>query len=142
MKKYFLVQQPPLSEKYRLLVDEISDNSCFGFTADLDKIKYNRELLGEEIDLELTVKTIISNNGTTAVFPLGCFITILEIRKDEKEGRMTFFDYDLGTGKEEISDLIKNQYSDKIAKEWFRIYNLLKINFTDEYDKFELIKPN
>jgi hypothetical protein len=38
MEKHFLIEQPPLSAKYKLLVDDMSEKRNFGVTTDIDKI--------------------------------------------------------------------------------------------------------
>ncbi len=141
MEKHFLVEQPPISAKYRLLVDELSENETFGFTNDIDKIAYNRNILGSDFNQVLSIKLLLPEKGASTVFSIGRFIVVLEIGKDEKDGKMHFFDFNIDTDNLDISTQIKQQFSENIASAWFKNYYLLRSEFLEESDRFELFKP-
>jgi len=140
MKKQFLVLQPPLTDKYRLLVDDISDNETFGTATDIDKIRYNIRMLGDSFNMDLTIKNMFTKEGITGVFPLGRFITILQMKKDETEGRMTFFDFDNDIPF--IRPFISSIFSENVFKQWTEIHDLLQSEFSDEDDLFVLFRPD
>ena len=139
MEKQFLVPQPPLTEKYRLLVDDMSDNETFGTATDINKIRYNIKLLGDNFDMDLTIKNMFTKEGITGVFPIGRFITILQLKKDETEGRMTFFDFDIDITL--VKPIISAMYSENVVKEWTKVQDLLLLELSDEDDLFELFRP-
>ena len=139
MEKQFLVPQPPLTDKYRLLVDDISDNETFGTATDINKIKYNIKLLGDNFNMDLTIKNMFTKEGITGVFPIGRFIAILQLKKDETEGRMTFFDFDIDITL--VKPIISAMYSENVVKEWTKVQDLLLLELSDEDDLFELFRP-
>lgn len=142
MEKNFIVPQPPVTEKYRLLVDDMSEKRNFGFTSDIDKIRYNKNILGDDFNMDLTIKNMFTDEGITSVFPIGCFITVLQLKKDETEGKMTFFDFDIDTDKAGLRDILKQQFSENIVNAWFDVYDLLRSDFSEEDDLFELFRPD
>ncbi|MGE0079621.1 MAG: hypothetical protein AB7S48_17300 [Bacteroidales bacterium] len=142
MKKHYLVQQPPLTEKYTFLVDNISNNKNWGRTTDIDKIEYNRNLLGDDLNIDIKINLLFTEKGLTTVIPLGRFITIIQIREDENEGAMTFFDFDIEHPIEELKELISKTFSENITKEWIKVYETLKSEFKDEDDIVRLEKPD
>ena len=141
MEKHFLVLQPPFAEKYSFLVDDISNKSNWGSTTDIDKINYNRKLLGEDFNIDIKVNLLLSEKGGTSVLPLGRFITIIQLREDENMGRMTFFDFDTSGSKTEIEQMLKTAYSENIVDAWFKVYDILKKEFQEEDDNVALLKP-
>ncbi len=142
MKKHFIVSQPPLTSKYQMLVDDMSEKRNFGWTNDIDKIEYNKKLLGEEFNMELTIKNMFTDEGISSVFPVGAFITVLQMRKDEKEGKMTFMDYDTDMTEDELRNLLLGVFSENITNSCINVYRVLRENFTKEDDTVELLVPN
>jgi hypothetical protein len=140
MEKYFLIQQPPITEKFRLLVEEMSENEKFGFTSDIDMIKYNINLLGSDFKKDLTIKNMFTDKGITTVFPIGSFITVLELKKDETEGKMTFFDFDIEISS--IKPILKATFSENIVNQFVNIHNLFESDFSEDDDLFVLFRPN
>ncbi len=138
MEKYFLILQPPNADKYRLLVDDISDNKTFGTTDDIHKVRYNRRLFGENFNMDIDIRLPLTDEGLTYVFPVGRFITILRLKKDESEGSMYFFDFNTFNDKSVIQSTLQKDFSERLLKEWFNIYDQLCSGFSDEEDVFEL----
>ena len=141
MKKYFLIPQPPITEKFTFLVDDISEKKNWGLTEDIDKIEYNRKLLGENFNVDLKVNLLMSEKDVTNIFTLGNFITVLEMREDQKEGRMTFFDCVMDMPKDELKYMIGEVFSKNIVEEWIKFYDLLNLDFSEENDIVDLFKP-
>ena len=141
MKPYFLIEQPPLSEKFRLVVSELTETKNFGFTSNIDKIEYNLNILGTEFKDKFDLHNLFSEDGLTSVFQLGKFISVLERNKAKTKGKMTFFDFmNIGETSEGLKDLLKIQFSENIINEWFRIYYLMSSEFDESDDIFELIE--
>ncbi|MFC6098359.1 hypothetical protein ACFPVY_17055 [Flavobacterium qiangtangense] len=141
MKKYYFINQPPIVKKFTLLVDDITESENWGTTTDLEKIEYNRQIFGEDIDIDVQIRQCLTDEGTTAVFSFGRFITIFQIRKDSKKGRMTFFDFQTDFTRKELEGLLQPLYSENIVKAWFKAYDVLVENFTELNDLAELYKP-
>lgn len=142
MEKYYLISQPPFAEKFTFLVDDITDSKNWGMTTDLEKIKYNRKIFGEDIDVDIQIRQCLADEGTTTVFSFGRFIVIFQIRKDSKNGRMTFFDFETDLTREEIEMKLKPVYSENIVRAWFKSYDILVENFTSINDLAVLLKPD
>jgi len=143
MKKYYIVQQPPLAEKYTFLVDDVSEVVNYGLATDMDKINYNRKIMGESFNIDIKVGLLMAESkGATFVFDLGRFVTVLELRADEKEGEMAFYDYDVNATREELNKILVERYSQNIANEWFRIQKELLEDFIPEDDVVRLHKPD
>lgn len=141
MKKYFLVEQPPISSKYRLLVDDINETETFAMTQDIDKVLYNRHVLGHDLNITLEMYTALSSDGMTVVLPVGRYVTIWQISKDEKTQSILFVDYDTGLSFREVSQRggIESPYSDNVYNEFGRIESLMKAGFKNEDDIIELV---
>ena len=142
MEKYYLIEQPPLAEKYTFLVDDISDKVNYGRTTDIDKINYNRKIMGEKFDIDVKVGLLMAESkGSTFVFDLGQFICVLGLRADQKEGKMTFFDCVIDMPKNDINKMLVNAYSQNIANEWFKVQERLLADLSPETDIVRLHKP-
>jgi hypothetical protein len=92
--------------------------------------------------MDLDIKNLLTYEGVSSVCPLGCFITILQLRKDELVGKMTFFDFDVDIEKSDIKSLLQQEFSVNIMEAWLNIYHVLKNEFRDEDDVFELVQPS
>lgn len=142
MEKYYLIEQPPLAEKYTFLVDDISDKVNYGRATDIDKINYNRKIMGEKFNIDVKVGLLMAESkGSTFVFDLGQFICVLELRADQKEGKMTFFDCVIDMPKSDINKMLVDAYSQNIANEWFKVQERLLANLSPETDIVRLHKP-
>ena len=143
MKKYFKISQPPLTAKYTFLVDDINEMRNWGMTTDIDKIEYNRDLLGDDFNIDIKIKLLLTKKGGgTFVIPIGRYITVFEIREDENEGRMTFFDFTFGATREELQIMLEIGYSETIVNEWLKCYDLMSLEFTSSSDTVVLLKPS
>lgn len=142
MHKHFHIEQPPLTDKYRLLVDEINETATFAMTLDIDKVWYNRKIIGDDMSILLETYTALSDKGTTVLQPLGRYITIWQISKDEKMQRVWFIDHESKVSFREIGKQIMDDYfSDNVYNEFERIQGLLRSSFTADLDIVELILP-
>ena len=141
MEKKYLIAQPPAAEKFTFLVDEITDSGNWGIAKDIDKINYNRRLFEEEINIDIEIKNAFSQKGVTFVFSFGRFIVITELRKDFKNGRMTFFDFQTSFSQSEIRKLLGDAYSDNVVEAWLDCLDDLNTNFSIFDDIALLQKP-
>jgi hypothetical protein len=141
MEKYYLINQPPIAQKFTLLVDDITESGNWGMATDVDKIKYNREVIGKDIDIDIEIRQSLAETGTTSVFSFGRFIVVLEIRKDSKKGRMSFFDFQVDLTIDEIKKSLVPVYSETIINAWFKSFYVLKENFSEINDLAEILKP-
>ena len=143
MKKFFLIEQPPISEKYRMLVDKLSEVKNFGYTNNIEKIEYNLNIIGKDFSDRVDIHNLFTDKGITTVFPLGTYIVVLEMKKDKTKGKMSFFDFDNIEDISKVRGLLEMEFSEYIISEWFRIYYLLESGFSEEEDLVELIvEPN
>lgn len=125
MKKEYLVLQPPFAEKYTFLVDDMDKNSMCGVTTDIEKVSYNLRLLGTDFNLNREIQTALSDKGISFVYPIGRFVTIIKIRKDEKEGNMMFCDFEAGESIDSIRDMIKKSFSENIFNKWVELQDIM-----------------
>ena len=143
MKKHFLIAQPPLASNYTFLVDEINELHNWGMATDIGKVEYNRDLLGDEFNIDLKIKLLFTKKGCTFVVPIGRFITIMKIRDDENEGSMTFFDFDVEASRGALEVMLEEVgYSVAIVNEWLKCYDLMHLEFKAENDNVVLLKPD
>jgi len=69
MKKYYIIEQPPISDKYTFLVDNISNKVNYGLTTDIEKINYTIKVIGENFNIDVKIGLLISQSkGSTFVF--------------------------------------------------------------------------
>jgi hypothetical protein len=143
MKKHFLISQPPLTEKYSFLVDDINQFGNWGVATDIDKIEYNRNLLDDDFNIDIKIKMLFTQKGMTFVVPIGRFITIVKIRADEKEGSMTFLDFDTGYSRGAMEVILEEAgYSVSIVNDWLKYYDFMLSEFSAEQDNVVLLKPD
>lgn len=141
MQKHFIVSQPPVTEKYRLLVDDMSQNRNFGYTNDLDKVRYNRNLINESFNQDISIKNLFSTGGVTAALALGRFITIVSINKEETQARMTMFDFNTDMSEDELRHTFSLTLSENVVDSCMKIHKELRSDFLEEDDIFELFLP-
>jgi hypothetical protein len=139
MKKRFLIEQPPISNKYKLIVDKLTPNENFGYTNDIDKIEYNLDIIGKDFNERFDIHNLFSNKGTTCVIDVGRFIVILGKNKNKSKGKMSFFDFKKLGSISEIRSFLEMEFSERIIEEWFKVYYLLVSEFEESEDLVELI---
>ncbi|MEM7085239.1 MAG: hypothetical protein AAF489_03605 [Bacteroidota bacterium] len=141
MNKHYLLKQPPLAEKFTFLVDVITDDGNYGLATDIDKVNYNRQLIGE-LNKDVKIGLLMSENkGSTFVFDLGNFITVLEISSDELDGMMAFYHCVVDVGQDQLLPLLEARYSKKVAREWFALQEKMLANFSPDHDIVQLHRP-
>jgi hypothetical protein len=142
MKKYFLIPQPPISEKLTFLVDEMNDHKTFGITEDWDKIEYNLNLMGKDFKQDLEIGLNFIEKGITEVIDLGRYIAIVEIKKDKSKREISFFDTTIDLSREELYNKIKTmRYSDSIAENFINLYDSMRSGSSPSFDNVELFLP-
>ncbi|SOU86793.1 hypothetical protein [Tenacibaculum dicentrarchi] len=141
MKKYFLVQQPPLAEKLTFLVDELNESRTVGIATDFDKIEYNLKLIGDDFNQDLEIGINFLEKGITDVVDLGRYISVIAIKKDKTEGKMYFFDTTIAFSRNEIVEQIGQLFSEITTKNFMTIYDLMKSQSTPSLDNVELLVP-
>ena len=136
IKKHFIISQPPSSENFTLLVDLLSDNKNFGYTNDIDACLYNLDLISKlypEFFIELQTTNILSDNGTTSFIPLGRYICVSCIFKNEKPKEMYFFDIE-----SDVDISKQGVFSKNILAELERVRVIMLDKFSPEVDRFQL----
>ena len=131
-KDFYFIPQPPLAEKFNFLVDDIGDRLAWGRTADIAKINYNRKLLGDDFNLDLKEKMKLAKEGMTLILPIGRYITILQLRADEKQGDMTFMDYQIELTRDGIKSMLLERFSESVTNEWLKHYDRFQVAFDEE----------
>lgn len=142
MKKYFSIIQPPTTQKFTFLVDHISVNGKWGMTTDIDKINYNISLIKSQNIQSINSFLEDNNSSFTSVEQFGGFITVMMLRADKKEGRMTFVYYDVKKSRTEIRMMLLNDFSKKVADSWLKFYDIMIRQFTEKDDCVVLHKPD
>ena len=143
MRKHFLVPQPPLSDKFSLLVDDINETKTFAMTLDIDKVWYNRKIIGEDMSIMLETYTALSDKGTTVLQPIGRYITIWQISKNEKTQRIWYIDHESELSFREVGRQIMGDYfSDNVYNEFEKIRTQLRLVFSNDIDIVELVLPD
>ncbi len=142
MEKYNFIAQPPISEKYTFLVDDISDAQDYGTTTDIQKIDYNRSVLGEAFNIEVNLSLLMTeHDGNTFVFDLGYFVVVFEISKTQKEGHMAFYHCLVDIEHKELFELFSKRYSADIAAKWIEVYDFILSDLHADRDNVQICKP-
>ncbi|NCQ11973.1 MAG: hypothetical protein GW809_07515 [Bacteroidetes bacterium] len=141
MKKYFLVPQPPLSNKLTFLVDDLNETRTVGIATDLDKIEYNLKLIGDDFNQDLEIGINFLEKGITDVVDLGRFISVVAIKKDRTKGKMYFFDSNINFSREELIEQMEMLFDENIAKKFITIYDLMVLESSPSFDNVELLIP-
>jgi hypothetical protein len=141
MKKYFLIEQPPIADKLTFLVDDLNENRTFGVTTDLDKIEYNLKLMAEDFNQDLEIGINFLEKGITDVIDLGRYIAVVGIKKDKTEGKIHFFDSTVNFTREELIEQMEMLFSKNIAQKFINIYDLMVSESSPNFDNVELLVP-
>lgn len=142
MEKYYIIRQPPLAEKYTFLVDQISIKSDYGLATDIQKIDYNRYILGETFNIEVNLSLLMTEEeGSTFVFDLGYFVVILEISKDQQQGQMSFYHALVSINRNELFKLFSQRYSTEIAAKWLEVYDFIHSDLMPDRNNVQIYKP-
>lgn len=133
MNKFDWLEQPPNAHITTMLVDEEGKWGNWARTTDIEKINYNRALLGVDFELTIGIKTALTPAaGITAVVSIGQFITIIGISRDEQSGFMHFFDYKQSPPVETLRSMLVAEYSERIADAFLR----LQIDLQNGFEPF------
>lgn len=142
MKKNYLIEQPPNSDYYNLLVQDKSENGMFGVTQDISQIDYNREIIGEWFDIEVAIKQLINEHGVTTAFQCGTYICVLQLKYDNSEGTMTFYDFEGFRNPELIETLeTNNVYSKPVLDGIRQLFQKMEKSEVQELDTVRLVVP-
>lgn len=130
--------QPPATERFNLLVDQLNETKTFGHATDMVKINANRVFLSETFDSFITKRILRSNSHGVMVFAFGRYISVLKLNRDLTQGQMWFFDF-----KTEIPDHLCEQtlndlFGATTTIHWFEVRDFLRSNFSPSSDIFEL----
>jgi len=142
MKKYFLIPQPPITEKLNFLVDDINDEKTVAFTTDFDKIEYNLNLMGKDFREDVEIGMNLVNSGVIEIIDLGRYLSIVSLSKTKKEGSIYFFDVTTKMSRDEHFENIKNFFFENIAKKFIRDYDIMVSESSPSIDNVELIIPD
>jgi hypothetical protein len=90
MERQFQVEQPPLADKYRLLIDRGDEEGTYGLATDRDKVIYNLELLDLYGQVQSTAPT--TGEGISLVLAAGRYVGIAKVSADLSQMSMELFD--------------------------------------------------
>ena len=139
MNNFDFIGQPPISDKFNFLVDEIAPNKLFGQTIDINKIEYNLNLLDKNIKIDTEIyASLLTKKSLATVLAIGKYITILLLDKDRTAGVMAFFCFDIKQDINIFRELLLEQYGKEITNEWFAVYEKYKLHYSDKEDLVEL----
>jgi hypothetical protein len=140
MNKYDYLSQPK-EPRLVFLIDFWGVPNRLGATSEIDKIEYNLNLMEDYVKLGTEIYDDYSINGTTSVFPVGRFITILQLMKGRQSGCMTFFEFNRNKSSLEMKEVITESFGIAVAEEVMKINWKMIENFKGEDDLVELIIP-
>lgn len=138
MENKFSLLQPPLVEKFTLVVDDINDKGNWGRTTDIDKIEYNFTTIGKDLSETMQLHAVMAMGRATIVSSMGRFITVTEVNKDRSAASMTFFDFDFPVASEKLRNILIEGYSVNIMNEWFAVQKVLSRHFRHDDDNVKL----
>ncbi len=125
-----------IGEKIIFLVDDKNEDNSFGFTDSKEKIIHNFSIL-EKIVKNFDSKKFIMNSekGTKTVFPLGRYITILEVNSDQSKMRLFLIDFHIDYS--EIDKFFDEVHSDNFRTQIKKVKYEIEDVYEDSFDVFE-----
>jgi hypothetical protein len=138
MIKAYFIEQPPISEKFSFIVDDINEFGTRGYTKDISKIKYNLQLIPENLRDDLKIGMLLKEKGAITVFPFGRYFIRLTLNVEETEGTLNMFDFKAIDDLSELSEIIKVEPTDSIKKMWENAFNFLRATY--EEDESDIVK--
>lgn len=125
-----------MTDKIRLLVDDLSDNKIIGICTTISKVSYNLNKIEglSNVIAEMLGKS--EKGGMTICFPTGRYICIYQGNNDPSKQRMIFIDFraDIMHAHFTYIDLI----SEETVGAFRRLSSEMVIFFDESFDTFEL----
>lgn len=134
MANFDWIAQPPKSDQYTFLVDDLNPSATYGYTTDQDKVNYNRKLMGANFNLDLSVNTALAKKGVSAVLPLGRYVTIFQTSSNESSGSMTFIDYQISLLPNELQRILSSAFPSELVIACLELKALLSTDFSPSDD--------
>jgi hypothetical protein len=126
-------------KKIIFLVDDINNSKSFGITKDIQKIKYNLNLINKSFVEDFEIAMLFMDNGFMDVVDLGRYIAVIGLNKSKTEGEIRFFDSTIDFSRDELIQQIQLIYDEIIAKKFINIYDLMILESSS--DCVELFLP-
>lgn len=126
-----------IGENLIFLADDINDSLSFGYTENIEKVKYNMALLKKVFtDTNHDDALAKSKNGLTTLFPLGRYIVILLINKEKTEMKMFFLDFRIEYS---VADKgFAGIFSNNIKLQFKKIKYYMEESFNEDFDNIAL----
>jgi hypothetical protein len=109
-----------IGESLICLVDDVSDTFFYGYTSSQAKILYNLSMIDKLIDIPEFENCLSGfNEELPALFPLGQYIVILKMKKDNTGMEMYFLDFRVDYSV--VDEGFDGLFSEEIKTEFKRI---------------------
>lgn len=126
-----------IGETLIFLTDDLNESLSFGYTENINKVKYNMTLLKKVfIDTNHDDALAKSKNGLTTLFPLGRYIVILLINKEKTEMKMFFLDFRVEYSL--VDKGFAGIFSDNIKLQFKKIKYYMEESFNEDFDNVVL----
>lgn len=97
-------------------------------------------MIGDNMSTVLETYTALADKGTTVLQPVGRYITIWQISKDERTQRLWLIEQESNASFRDTGRQIRSDYfSDNVYNKFEKIQNLLRSSFLPDLDIVELV---
>ena len=126
--------------KLVLLADELNADQTFGVTKSVLKIRRNLHVIGFDLNNEFEKELANANHELICIWQLGRYISVINVKKDKREGVMLFFEFirDNYTFKQFAMQMLGSLFCDRVSLAFEKHYEDMSGGFTSEDDIVEL----
>jgi hypothetical protein len=126
--------------KLVLLADELNFDQTFGVTKSILKIRRNLHVIGFDLNNEFEKELANANHELICIWQLGRYISVINVKKDKKQGVMLFFEFIKGNYafRQFALQMLASLFCDKVSMAFERHYEEMSSGFSADDDIVEL----
>jgi hypothetical protein len=126
--------------KLVLLADELNFDQTFGVTKSILKIRRNLHVIGFDLNNEFEKELANANHELICIWQLGRYISVINVKKDKREGIMLFFEFIRGNHafRQFALQMLESLFCEKVALAFEKHYEEMSAGFSTDDDIVEL----
>jgi hypothetical protein len=126
--------------KLVLLADELNFDQTFGVTKSVLKITRNLHVIGFDLNNEFEKELANANHELICIWQLGRYISVINVKKDKKQGVMLFFEFikDNYSFREFAMQMLESLFCERVSLAFAKHYEEMTTGFCPDDDIVEL----
>ena len=126
--------------KLVLLADELNCDQTFGVTKSILKIRRNLHVIGFDLNNEFEKELANANHELICIWQLGRYISVINVKKDKKQGVMLFFEFkkDNYAFRQFALQMLDSLFCERVSVAFEKHYEEMTCGFCADDDIVEL----